>query len=109
MTSASPSPFCAISNSAQRLLALMPEKSTLIIKGNDVVTLLEQMGLKGEELNQNLQRITKQATADLAEKGFAVADMKPDHVIIGEKETAELGAAANGKSDAEVLKEKTGK
>lgn len=60
------------------------------IKGKDVVTAFEDIGLTDEELRTNLEPVTRKAITDLDAKGYAVADMKPVHVIIEEKEANEI-------------------
>ncbi len=63
------------------------------IEGEDIVELLtERARLEGQALDRRLQAMTRQAIADLDRKGFAVADMKPAHVIIGERDVAEIDA-----------------
>jgi hypothetical protein len=63
------------------------------IEGEDIVLALTQRaGLAADELPHHLGVMTRRAIADLDLKGFAVADMKPVHVIIGESHVAELDA-----------------
>jgi hypothetical protein len=63
------------------------------IEGKDLVlALTDHARLPAEELPQHLGALTRQAIADLDLKGFAVADMKPVHVILGEDQVAELDA-----------------
>lgn len=54
------------------------------IEGLNLVEALESFGCEGEPLNKLLHPMTLQVIGDMAAKGFAVADMKPSHVIIGE-------------------------
>ena len=61
------------------------------IEGKDVVQVLERdVGLRGEDLARHLRPLTRKSIADLDKKGFAVADMKPSHIIIGEHALAEV-------------------
>ncbi|MBN2194174.1 MAG: hypothetical protein JW751_15260 [Polyangiaceae bacterium] len=63
------------------------------IEGEDIVkALTDHAGVDGGELAHHLGRMTKKAIADLDQKGFAVADMKPVHVIIGESDIEQLAA-----------------
>jgi hypothetical protein len=43
------------------------------------------MGLAGQDLESNLHPLTKKVIEDMEKKGYAVADMKPTHIIIDEK------------------------
>ncbi len=52
------------------------------IEGLNAVEALTDAGLGGAELEMYLAPITKKAIVDLDRKGYAVADMKPSHVII---------------------------
>jgi hypothetical protein len=54
------------------------------IEGKNVVELFEEAGITGERLEEILAPITKRVTADLEVKGYAVVDMKPVHIIIGD-------------------------
>jgi hypothetical protein len=57
------------------------------IKGKNVVEILVDIGLLGERLTEALVPLTKKAIDDLEKKGYVVADMKPQHIIIGEEFT----------------------
>jgi hypothetical protein len=63
------------------------------IEGKNVVELFEEAGFCGERLEALLAPITKRVIADMDAKGYAVADMKPVHIIIGEEVLRELGVA----------------
>jgi len=58
------------------------------IKGKNVVRMLREAGVEGEELKAQLKALTARATGDMEKKGYVVMDMKPDHVIIGEEDAA---------------------
>lgn len=73
------------------------------IPGRDVVQILTSLGWAGSELAGHLQRLTAAAIADLAAKGFAVADMKPAHIIIGTAELAGVAAASDRQAATEVV------
>lgn len=54
------------------------------IHGKDLVDCLRFLGVSEEELLLYCTQFTGKSIATLAEKGFAVADMKSSHIIIGE-------------------------
>ncbi|NLG16453.1 MAG: hypothetical protein GX556_03865 [Fibrobacter sp.] len=56
------------------------------IKGKDVVDTYQDIGLDGSELKETLGSATSKVIRDLDKKGYAVADMKPVHIIIKENE-----------------------
>jgi hypothetical protein len=60
------------------------------IEGIDVVEAFGEIGVAGDELAYHLETITRKVAADVETKGFVVADMKPSHVIIGEKEVKQM-------------------
>jgi hypothetical protein len=63
------------------------------IEGKNVIEALTECAhLAAEDLPQHLGPITLRAIGDLSRKGYAVADMKPEHVIIGEKDVAAIDA-----------------
>ena len=55
------------------------------IEGMNIVEALELLGFKGEELHRHLRPLTLQATRDLEQKGYIVADMKPEHIILSDE------------------------
>ena len=65
------------------------------IEGKNLVEALEETGLHGAELENRLAPLTRKAIADLNDKGYAVADMKPVHIIIGDHDLAAIRAAAH--------------
>jgi hypothetical protein len=60
------------------------------IKGKDVTEVFKDIGINGRELEMNLLPITEKAITDLEKKGYAVADMKPTHIIIDEENINKL-------------------
>ena len=64
------------------------------IRGKSVVQILSQAGSIGASLDNLLSPLTTKAIADMNAKGFVVADMKPDHIIIGEAEVNDIGTLA---------------
>jgi hypothetical protein len=55
------------------------------IEGKNVVEAFEDFEILDAQLERALAPITEKAIADLNVKGYAVADMKPVHIIIDEK------------------------
>ncbi len=66
------------------------------IEGLNVIEAFEALGCRGEELDALLRPATTRVTADLAAKGYAVADMKPNHIIIREDTLGRLRERAAG-------------
>ena len=55
------------------------------IEGLDIVQAFEQIGLRGQELDQRLRPIVLRVIRDMEAHGYVVADMKAAHIIIGEE------------------------
>jgi hypothetical protein len=62
------------------------------IEGKNIVELFEEAGFSGEGLDAVIAPITKQVIEDMEKKGYAVADMKAVHIIIGDDVLRSLGA-----------------
>ncbi len=60
------------------------------IPGQDVVQAFRGLGLEGADLAEAITPITTKTIDDLQAKGYAVADMKPAHIILEQDELAEL-------------------
>jgi hypothetical protein len=60
------------------------------IDGLNIVDALRRAGLEGEALNDRLRPLTRRAIRDLEQKGYAVMDMKPDHLILDAEEMANI-------------------
>jgi hypothetical protein len=54
------------------------------IEGKNIVDLFEEHGISDKQLEKLLAPLTKKVIDDMDAKGYAVADMKPVHVIIGD-------------------------
>lgn len=68
------------------------------IKGNNLIEIFEHIDLDHTELINHLKKINYKAIGDLSKKGYLVADMKPEHIIISEADTGlieEIGRAEN--------------
>jgi hypothetical protein len=77
------------------------------IHGKDVIETFEDIGLTGDALQRHLAPVTAQAIRDMEHKGYAVADMKPAHVIIGAEHTRHIeamGRAATAAARAEQVR-----
>ncbi len=68
------------------------------IEGLNIVEAFESFGCCGEELNGLLHPLTLKVIDDMSMKGFAVADMKPSHIIVGEARMKEISAFGDGES-----------
>jgi hypothetical protein len=65
------------------------------IDGKNVVEILENdVGMQGKDLERHLAPLTRRSIDDLDKKGFAVADMKPAHIIVAEDRLGEVGEIA---------------
>ncbi|OGV73069.1 MAG: hypothetical protein A3K19_00985 [Lentisphaerae bacterium RIFOXYB12_FULL_65_16] len=71
------------------------------IQGKDVIETFEDIGLERDELQRHLAPVTGQAIRDMESKGYAVADMKPAHVIIGETHTRRIETMGRAATDAD--------
>jgi len=60
------------------------------IDGQDIVECFADAGVGPADLPKHLGAVTAKVVDDMAQKGFAVADMKPDHIIIGEDSVNQL-------------------
>jgi hypothetical protein len=63
------------------------------IPGRDLIELFRGFGLKDNDLAEAIMPLTYKAIGDLEIKGYAVADMKPAHVILDEADVAEIEAS----------------
>jgi hypothetical protein len=62
------------------------------IPGKDLIQMFRAWGLQDQALADAIVPITNRTIQDLQEKGYAVADMKPAHVILDEQDISELEA-----------------
>lgn len=70
------------------------------IEGIDVVEAFGKIGLTGDELDHHLEHIAGKAAVDLEARGFVVADMKPQHVIIGPEAVERMKELGDGHRDS---------
>ncbi|MBI4684755.1 MAG: hypothetical protein HY755_06110 [Nitrospirae bacterium] len=68
------------------------------IKGKNLIEVFELIDVDTVELISHLKKINYKVIGDLNKKGYLVADMKPEHIIISEADTErikELGPTQN--------------
>jgi hypothetical protein len=70
------------------------------IKGLSIVELFQKMGVDKALFKYHAGKMNGKVFDDMKKKGFLVADMKPEHIIIGEKEVKTLGD--NGDSSKQI-------
>jgi hypothetical protein len=56
------------------------------IRGKDLLQLFTESGMAGPALDAALAPLIRKGVDDLGKKGFIMADMKPCHIIVGEKD-----------------------
>jgi hypothetical protein len=66
------------------------------IKGASVVEVLDQTKIPKEKHAEIVERLTKRAISDLAQRGFHVIDMKPAHIIVRPSEDGNLVLESSG-------------
>lgn len=75
------------------------------INGKNLLEIFEHIDINDEELVRHLKMINYQVLGDLAKKGYLVADMKPEHIIIGEEDTAHIEEIGLAEEDDPVEKQ----
>jgi len=60
------------------------------IKGKNLIEVFEYIAIGKDELIAHLKKINYKVIGDLNKKGYLVADMKPEHIIISEEDTADI-------------------
>lgn len=60
------------------------------IKGASLTELFMDIEITHDELVGHLKKFTYKALHDLTQKGYLMADMKPEHIILGEADVAEV-------------------
>jgi hypothetical protein len=64
------------------------------IKGHNLMEVFEHIDINHDELVNHLKKMNYKAQGDLNRKGYLMADMKPEHIILSEADTeniAEMG------------------
>jgi len=71
------------------------------ICGKNLVEIFEHIRIEMPDLVYHLQTMQKKAFDDLSKKGYLMADMKPEHVILDEEDCERIKqAGANGDAEA---------
>jgi hypothetical protein len=60
------------------------------IEGKNLLEVFEHVDINNDELTRHLKKINYMVLADLEKKGYLVADMKPEHIIISEDDTVRI-------------------
>jgi hypothetical protein len=71
------------------------------IRGKNLPELFEKINLDLPDIVHHLQTMQKNAFDDLSKKGYHMADMKPEHVIIHEDDCERIEQMGNGAGAAE--------
>lgn len=66
------------------------------IKGHNLKEVFEHIDINDDELVSHLKTINYRALGDLDRKGYLMADMKPEHVIISEADTERIKEIGRG-------------
>jgi hypothetical protein len=74
------------------------------IKGENLMEVFEHMPVSAPELVRHLRAINDKVIGDLKRKGYLMADMKPEHIIISEADTERIGEIGRVKK-ADAAKE----
>ena len=72
------------------------------IKGKNLFEIFEHIDINDDEITEHLKKINYRVISDLQKKGYLVADMKPEHVIITEKDTAAIEKMGEEEDDIDV-------
>ncbi|HDO26089.1 MAG TPA: hypothetical protein ENG95_05565, partial [Nitrospirae bacterium] len=69
------------------------------IQGKSITEIFQHIDIDGGERKRHLQAMNDQVFRDLNTKGFLVADMKPEHVIISGKEVERIENMGRAQTD----------
>jgi len=75
------------------------------IEGVDMVQAFREIRISQDELVRHLTAVNKSAIERLRVKGFAVADMKPSHIIVEHSQLEEMRGLADGCDDGGVTRQ----
>ncbi|MGE5894696.1 MAG: hypothetical protein ACM34I_11625 [bacterium] len=76
------------------------------VVGKNLVEIFEQIAVELPDLIHHLKTMNYQVLRSLNEKGYLIADMKPEHIIIGEddvRQIEEAGRSSNGSAFQEQI------
>lgn len=74
------------------------------IKGKNLPEIFEHIDINDEEIIRHLKSINCKVLADLGRKGYLVADMKPEHIIISETDTLLIEEIGRSQNNGEAYK-----
>jgi hypothetical protein len=60
------------------------------IEGLNIVEAFKEIGISGQDIENQVRPLTAKVTHDLEAKGFIMADIKPSHIIISDKHVKQL-------------------
>jgi hypothetical protein len=72
------------------------------IKGKNLFEIFEHIDINDNEITEHLKIINYKVISDLQKKGYLVADMKPEHIIISEDDTVVIEETGRAEEDIEV-------
>ncbi len=73
------------------------------IHGCNVIELMQRLGVRQDDVATHAGPMTTRAILHLEKKGYVVADMKPEHIIIGEQDVRAVELAASEGPDNGLL------
>lgn len=75
------------------------------IRGKNLIEMFEHVKLELPDIVHHLQAMQKKAFDDLSKKGYHMADMKPEHVILHEEDCERIEQAGAGGNPAAAEKQ----
>ncbi|MEJ2696521.1 MAG: hypothetical protein P8013_07710 [Candidatus Sulfobium sp.] len=78
------------------------------IKGKNLFEVFEHIDINDDEITEHLKVINYKVIADLQKKGYLVADMKPEHIIINEDDTLVIEEMGRDEDDVDVPRRQVG-
>jgi hypothetical protein len=73
------------------------------IHGKNLLEVFEHIDINNDELVKHLKVINYHVLSDLQKKGYLVADMKPEHIIISDTDTVEIEETGQSENVIEAL------
>jgi hypothetical protein len=73
------------------------------IRGKNLIELFECITLEMPDTVHHLQTLHKKAFADLSKKGYLMADMKPEHVILDEEDCERIESMNNAQEQVDTI------
>ena len=72
------------------------------IQGKTIAEVFEHIDINDDEIVKHLKVINYKVLADLGRKGYLVADMKPEHIIISEADTMRIEEIGRSHDDVDA-------